>query len=109
MGVDSHLPSPPSESRHARTHTRILAVFALVPAARADDVKDAEAKLKDYLAGIKGSEAGRVTTLTADGVKETFPDHVLFSHVIPLFPVAPEAPSPAQARERDRHTQEEGR
>lgn len=72
----------------------LLAVFALASAARADDVKDAEAKLKEYLGAIKGSEAGRVTALTADGVKETFPDHVLFSHVIPQFPLAREAPAP---------------
>jgi hypothetical protein len=71
----------------------LLALFALAPTARADDAKDAEAKLKDYLAGIKGSEAGQ-TTLLADGTKETFPDHVLFSYVIRLYPVAREAPAP---------------
>ncbi|MCI0700731.1 MAG: hypothetical protein L0241_06590 [Planctomycetia bacterium] len=77
--------------------TRTLALVAAItfaPVAKADDVKDAEAKLKEYLGAIKGSEAGRVTALTADGVKETFPDHVLFSHVIPLYPVAREAPPP---------------
>jgi len=77
--------------------TRTLALLAAItftPVAKADDVKDAEAKLKEYLKDIKGSEAGRVTALTADGVKETFPDHVLFSHVIPLYPVARETPPP---------------
>src|SRR5262245_23688769 len=72
----------------------LVAAFALAPAARADDVKDAEARLKEYLNGIKGSEAGRVTALTADGEPATFPDHILFSHVIPLYPVAREAPPP---------------
>jgi hypothetical protein len=72
----------------------LAALFVFVPAARADDVKDAESRLKDYLAEIKGSEAGRVSPLTADGLTETFPDHVLFSHVIPLYPVAREAPPP---------------
>jgi hypothetical protein len=72
----------------------LCALFLILPAARADDVKDAEAKLKDYLKEIKGAEAGRVTPLTADGVPETFPDFVLFSHVIPLYPVAREAPAP---------------
>lgn len=71
----------------------LLAALAFVPAVRADDASDAEAKLKEYLATIKGSEAGRVTAL-ADGTKETFPDFVLFSHVIPQFPVAREAPAP---------------
>jgi hypothetical protein len=72
----------------------LLAVFALASAARADDVKDAEAKLKEYLAGIKGSDAGVVTALTGDGMKETFPDHVVFAHVIRQFPIAREAPAP---------------
>jgi hypothetical protein len=72
----------------------LVAAFALTPAVHADDVKDAEGRLKEYLGGIKGSEAGRITALTADGVAETFPDHVLFSHVIPLYPVAREAPPP---------------
>src|SRR5262245_341894 len=35
----------------------LLAAFVLAPAVRADDAKDAEAKLKEYLDGIKGSEA----------------------------------------------------
>ena len=74
----------------------LLALFALLPAVRADDAKDAEAKLKEYLAGIKGSEAGQVTPL-ADGTKETFPDHVLFSHVIRQYPIAREAPPPLKS------------
>jgi hypothetical protein len=72
----------------------LLAVFAFVPGARADDTTDAEAKLKEYLAGIKGSEAGQVKTLTEDGMKETFPDHVVFSHVIRQYPIARPAPAP---------------
>jgi hypothetical protein len=72
----------------------VLAVFVLIPAVRADDVSDAEGKLKEYLAGIKGSEAGQVKALTEDGMKETFPDHVVFSHVIRLFPIARPAPAP---------------
>lgn len=72
----------------------IIALFAFAPVALADDVKDAEAKLKEYLDGIKGSDAGRSTPLSADGVKETFPDHVLFSYTIRLYPVAREAPAP---------------
>ncbi len=75
----------------------LLVVFALVPAARADDAKDAEAKLKEYLAGIKGSDAGVVTPLAADGMKETFPDHVIFSHVIRQYPIAREAPPPLKS------------
>ncbi len=71
----------------------VVAALALVPSARADEASDAEAKLKEYLGTIKGSEAGRVALL-ADGTKETFPDFVLFSHVIPQFPVAREAPAP---------------
>ena len=31
-----------------------------------------------------------------DGTKETFPDFVLYSHVIPQFPVAREAPAPLE-------------
>ena len=77
----------------ARTLALAAALTVAAPAA-ADDLKDAEAKLKDYLGGIEGSGAGRVTPLTADGVPETFPDFVLFSHVIPLYPVAREAPAP---------------
>lgn len=71
----------------------VCAIVVCVSSARADDVKDAEAKLKDYLKDIPGAEAGRVTAL-ADGTAETFPDFVLFSHVIPQFPVAREAPAP---------------
>jgi hypothetical protein len=72
----------------------VLAVLVLVTTARADDVKDAEGKLKDYLGTIKGAEAGRSAALTADGVKETFPDHVLFSVLFPRFPVARVVPEP---------------
>jgi hypothetical protein len=71
----------------------VAAALVLVPSVRADDVSDAEAKLKEYLGAIKGSEAGRVTAL-ADGTRETFPDFVLFAHVIPQFPLAREAPAP---------------
>ncbi|MBM3983073.1 MAG: hypothetical protein FJ304_22935 [Planctomycetes bacterium] len=71
----------------------VAAALVLVPSVRADDVSDAETKLKEYLGAIKGSEAGRVTAL-ADGTRETFPDFVLFSHVIPQYPVAREAPAP---------------
>lgn len=74
----------------------VVAVLVLVPAVRADDVSDAEAKLKEYLGAIKGSEAGRVTAL-ADGTRETFPDFVLFSHVIPQYPLAREAPAPLKS------------
>lgn len=76
--------------------TRAIAVFAalvLSSPCRADDATEAEAKLKEYLGGIKGSEAGRVTLL-ADGTREAFPDFVLFSHVIPQYPVARQAPAP---------------
>src|SRR4051812_34422114 len=72
----------------------VLALFALVPGARADDAKDARAKLDEYLKGIEGAPAGRITALTADGETATFPDHVLFSHVIPLYPVARIPPEP---------------
>jgi hypothetical protein len=78
--------------------TRILALAAILilaaPSARADDLTDAKAKLKEYLDGIKGSEAGVVSELTKDGEAATFPDHVLFSHVIRQFPIAREAPAP---------------
>ncbi len=85
----------PIRSAHMLSRTfALLAILTLVPAVRADDVTDAEAKLKEYLLGIKGAEAGRVSSLTADGMKETFPDHVLFAHVIPQFPLAREAPAP---------------
>lgn len=71
----------------------VVVALVLIPGARADDTSDAEAKLKEFLGTIKGSEAGRVTSL-ADGTRETFPDFVLFSHVIPQYPVAREAPAP---------------
>jgi hypothetical protein len=53
--------------------------------------------LKDYLAGIKGTEAARVTQLTADGVKETFPDHTLFAVMFPQYPIARIAPPPLKS------------
>ena len=73
----------------------LTTLFILVPNARADDAKDAEGKLKEYLGTIKGTEAARITPLAADGVKETFPDHVLFSVLFPQFPVARIAPAPS--------------
>jgi hypothetical protein len=72
----------------------LCALFLILPAARADDVKDAEDKVKEYLKGIKGAETGRVTALTGDGVKETFPDHVLFAVMFPQYPIARIAPEP---------------
>lgn len=72
----------------------LLAVFLLVPVARADDAADADAKVKEYLKGIKGAEAARVTPLAADGMKESFPDHNLFAVLFPLYPVARIAPEP---------------
>ena len=71
-----------------------MCVVCLYSPVRADDAKDAEAKLKEYLGTIKGAESGRVTTLTDDGVKETFPDHVLFAVMFPQYPVARVAPEP---------------
>lgn len=72
----------------------LLAVFLFVPVARADDAADADAKVKEYLKGIKGAEAARVTPLAADGMKESFPDHNLFAVLFPLYPVARIAPEP---------------
>ena len=71
----------------ARTLT-LLAVLVIVPAVRADDAADADAKVKEYLKGIKGAEAARVTPLTGDGMKEAFPDHTLFGVLFPLYPIA---------------------
>lgn len=79
---------------------RIFAIFVLFVATsgvRADDAKDAESKLKDYLAAIKGADAARVSPLSADGVKETFPEHTLFAAVFPQFPVARVAPEPLKS------------
>lgn len=72
----------------------LLAAFALLPAVRADDAKDAEGKLKEYLGTIKGAETARVAPLTGDGMKETFPDHVLFAVTFPQYPIARIAPEP---------------
>src|SRR5262249_2985701 len=49
-------------------------------------------RLAAFLKDIKGSEAGSVTALEGDGLKETFPDHVVFAFVFPQFPVARAAP-----------------
>ncbi|MBY0456803.1 MAG: hypothetical protein K2V38_05665, partial [Gemmataceae bacterium] len=72
----------------------LFAVLALVAPARADEVSDAEAKVKEFLKEKKAEGVGRVTALTADGLKETFPDHVVFAHVIPQYPIARPAPEP---------------
>jgi hypothetical protein len=80
-----------------RTRTLALAaVLALVTGARADE-KDADGKLKEYLAGINGAEFARVTPLAADGVKETFPDYQLFAVTFPQYPVARVAPEPLKS------------
>lgn len=79
---------------------RILAlctILAFVPAARADDVSDAKDKVTEYLKSIKGAEAARITALTADGVKETFPDHVVFAVMYPQYPVGRVAPEPLKS------------
>jgi hypothetical protein len=59
-----------------------------------EDVKAAQERVAEYLKGIKGAEAARVTPLTADGVAETFPDHVLFAVLFPQYPIARVAPPP---------------
>lgn len=61
----------------------VLCALYFAPAARGGDAADAEAKLKDYLGTIKGTEAARITPLTGDGVKEAFPDHTLFAVMFP--------------------------
>jgi hypothetical protein len=60
----------------------------------ADEVKAAQENVTEYLKGIKGAEAARVAPLTVGGGGETFPDHVLFSVLFPLYPVARIAPEP---------------
>jgi len=89
--------------------TRTLAfvtAFAISPnAARADEpksptadeVKDAQAKLTEYLKGIEGASIARVTALTGDGNGPTFPDHVLFAVIFPQYPVARVAPPPLKS------------
>jgi hypothetical protein len=88
-----------------RTLLLITALAFAVPAARADEpkpttddeVKAAQAKLTEYLKGIKGAESGRVTALTGDGMGPTFPDHVLFAVIFPQYPVARIAPPPLKS------------
>jgi len=80
----------------ARTLALFVA-FTLAPNVRADDATDPESKLKDYLKTIKGAETARVTALTGDGVKETFPDYVLFGVLFPQYPVARVAPAPLKS------------
>ena len=83
----------------------LFAIVALITAANMDDppsptideVKVAQERLKDYLAGIKGADAARITALTADGTGSTFPDHVLFAVTFPQFPIARIAPAPLKS------------
>jgi hypothetical protein len=83
----------------------LTAIAISVSSARADDpksptddeVKAAQAKLTEYLKGIPGAEAARVTPLAADGTGPTFPDHVLFSAIFPQYPVARVAPAPLKS------------
>lgn len=63
----------------------------------AAEVKAAQARLTDYLKGIKGAETARVTALTGDGIGTTLPDHVLFAVMFPQFPVARVAPEPLKS------------
>jgi hypothetical protein len=72
-------------------------VLYLTSALAANDIAPAETQLKDYLRGITGSEGGRSHALTRDGIPETFPDFVLFSHIFPKFPVARLAPEPLKS------------
>lgn len=72
-------------------------VLYLTSTLTADDVTAAETQLKDYLRGITGSEGGRSLALTGDGIPETFPDFVLFSHIFPKFPVARLVPEPLKS------------
>lgn len=62
-----------------------------------EDVKAAKDRVADYLKGLKGGEAGRVTALTGDGLPATFPDHILFAVIFPQYPVARVAPEPLQS------------
>lgn len=87
------------------THCLSLA-FALIlsaPAAAADEprppsgeeVKDAQARIAAYLKALPGGEAARVAVITASA--EPFPDHILFSVLYPLYPVARIPPEPLQS------------
>jgi hypothetical protein len=60
----------------------------------ADEIKQAQARLGEYLKTIKGAEAARVTALGSDGMGPTFRDHVLFGVMFPQYPVARVAPPP---------------
>jgi hypothetical protein len=82
----------------------LLAAFATM-AAIADEsksppddaVKAAQAQLADFLKGLKGGEAARVTPFTGDGFGATFPDHVVFAVIFPQYPLARLAPAPLQS------------
>ena len=88
-----------------RTPALLAALALAATAARADEpksptadeVKAAQERLTEYLKGIKGAEAARVTPLTADGVGATFPDHVVFAVIFPQYPVARVAPAPLKS------------
>ncbi|MBA4067246.1 MAG: hypothetical protein C0501_26770, partial [Isosphaera sp.] len=67
------------------------------PAKPTPEVEKAQKVLAEYLKGIPGAAAGRVTPLTADGLPETLPDHVLFAVNFPQFPVARVAPEPLKS------------
>jgi hypothetical protein len=62
-----------------------------------EEVKAARERLTEYLKGIPGTEAARVTPLTMDGAGTTFPDHVLFAVIFPQYPVARVAPPPLKS------------
>ncbi|MBA4068225.1 MAG: hypothetical protein C0501_31890, partial [Isosphaera sp.] len=84
-----------------RAPALIVALLAAAPAAAqappGGDLENAQRKLARFLAGIPGAGAGTVTPLLADGIPETFPDHVLFSLRFRQFPVALLAPEPFQS------------
>ena len=64
----------------------------------ADEVKEAQGRVSEYLKGIKGAEAARVTALSTTGTGgETFHDHILFSVLFPQYPVARVAPEPLKS------------
>lgn len=74
----------------------LLALCLFVPGLRADDedAKAAQARLTEYLKGIEGADAARVTPLSGDGLAAMFPDHTHFAVLFPLYPVARIAPAP---------------
>ncbi|MBA4187925.1 MAG: hypothetical protein C0467_07890 [Planctomycetaceae bacterium] len=58
------------------------------------ELKAAHTRVTEYLKGVEGADAARVTPLTGDGLAATFPDHILFAVMFPQYPVARIAPAP---------------